>query len=136
MKIKTYHDYLAISIIITIAIICVCIALFLMGTFSIPGCIFYNKFNVYCPACGATRAFIHLLNGDIFESIISNPMVFYLILVVIIYLILYLYIKLKDREEELITKYCKVSFYIGIFLILANFIMRNILLYMYNVHIA
>lgn len=136
MKIKTYHDYLAISIIITIAIICICIALFLMGAFKIPGCIFYTKFNIYCPACGATRAFIHLLDGNIIESVISNPMVFYFIAVVISYLVLYVYIKLRNKPEAIITKYCKVSFYIGIFLILGNFIIRNILLHVYNIHIT
>ncbi len=136
MKIKTYHDYLAVSILSTIAIICICIALFLMGAFRIPGCIFYTKFHIYCPACGATRAFIHLLNGNVWQSIISNPMVFYLILVVIIYLGLYLYTKLKGQKEEMITKYCKISFYIGIFLIITNFIIRNVLLHVYNIHIA
>ena len=125
MKIKTYHDYLAVSIIITI-----------IGAFRIPGCIFYTKFNIYCPACGATRAFIHLLDGNVLQSIISNPMVFYLILVVIIYLVLYAYIKLKNKKKKTITKYCKISFYIGIFLILANFIIRNVLLHVYNIHIA
>lgn len=136
MKIKTYHDYLAVSIIITIAIICVCIALFLMGAFRIPGCIFYTKFHIYCPACGATRAFIHLLNGNVFQSIISNPMFFYLISIVAIYLVLYLYVKLKRRKEEILTKYCKISFYIGLFLILSNFVIRNILLQIYSIYIT
>lgn len=136
MKIKTYNDYLAISIIITIVLICIGIVLFLMGAFSIPECIFYTKFNIYCPGCGGTRAFIHLLSGDIIKSIISNPSVFYFILFVIIYLILYAYIKLKNMEEKILTKYCTVGFYIGIFLILTNCIVRNILLHMYNIYIV
>lgn len=136
MKIKTYHDYLAISMTITIIIVCICIALFLIGAFSIPGCIFYTKFHIYCPACGATRAFIYLINGNVLASIISNPLVFYCIAFVCIYFLLYAYIKLKKRDEILLTKYCKVCFYIGIILTLLNFIIRNILLHIYNVHIT
>ncbi len=39
-------------------------------------CIYYTVFNVKCPGCGLTRAFIHLLSFDFTGAWDSNPLIF------------------------------------------------------------
>ena len=44
-------------------------------------CLIYSVFHINCPGCGATRASIALLNGDIITSLRQNCMVIIGILV-------------------------------------------------------
>lgn len=135
MKNKTYHDYVVLSIIIAICVICILIILFLLGAFKIPACIFITKFNFYCPACGVTRAFICMLKGNILGSILNNPIVLYCAITILGYFGFYIKIKLKKQSELFLSKYAKICFYIGMFILLANWILRNVLLHAYNIHI-
>lgn len=45
--------------------------------YELPGCIFLNVTGIPCPACGGTRAFLALLNGNIWLSFLFNPVVLY-----------------------------------------------------------
>lgn len=135
MKIKTYHDYIVVSIIITICVICILMLLFLLGVFKIPACIFITKFNFYCPACGATRACICMLQGNILESLLNNPIVLYCAISIAIYFGIYINIKIKKQSEIILTKYGKICFYIGAFILVFNWILRNVLLHIYHISI-
>lgn len=35
-------------------------------------CIFYNLFNIKCPGCGMTRAFYHMLRGNVMAALHNN----------------------------------------------------------------
>ncbi|MBP8993652.1 MAG: DUF2752 domain-containing protein [Bacteroidales bacterium] len=39
-------------------------------------CLWYKIFNVKCPGCGLTRAFIHLLSFDFSAAWDANPLIF------------------------------------------------------------
>ena len=39
-------------------------------------CLFHKMTGLYCPGCGATRALLFMLKGDIIKSLIFHPAVF------------------------------------------------------------
>lgn len=39
-----------------------------------PPCLFHHLTGLSCPGCGATRAFLHLVRGDLTAAIGSNPL--------------------------------------------------------------
>lgn len=51
----------------------VVLILFLILTF-MYGCPILQMFDITCPACGVTHAWIHFLNCEFIESFNSNPM--------------------------------------------------------------
>lgn len=133
MKLKTYHDYIFFSLVITIFIIFIFIILYSYNLFRIPACFFITKLGIYCPACGATRAFIYFLDYNIISSIYYNPIILYCIVTISIYLFIYLIIKITHKNEQILSKYGKTCFYIGIFISIFNCIIKNILLHVYNI---
>ena len=66
------------------------------------GCPFFKLFNITCPACGVTHAWIFLLNGDFLKAIKSNP--FFISLTVMFLRIIYCDIKSYTfkRNEKMI----------------------------------
>lgn len=47
----------------------------------LPPCLTYTFFGINCPGCGATRATITLLNGDIITSLRQNAFVIFGVLI-------------------------------------------------------
>lgn len=43
----------------------------------LPGCIFYEKYHLFCPGCGGTRAVICLLRGHFIRSFLCHPFILY-----------------------------------------------------------
>jgi hypothetical protein len=39
-----------------------------------PPCLFRELTGLYCPGCGSTRAFLHLVHGHPFAALRSNPL--------------------------------------------------------------
>lgn len=135
MKDKKFFDYLTFSIVLVGIIVCFCIFLFSFGFFTIPACLFITKFGFYCPACGATRAFLSLMSFDLVTSIKSNPFVFYTIFAIFVYFVLYIKLKMKKISETFLENYCKKASYIGISILLINWILRNVLLLIWHIGI-
>ena len=46
----------------------------------IPGCIFYKKLGILCPACGGTRFMISLLKFDLIKAFYIHPIFFLLVM--------------------------------------------------------
>lgn len=42
----------------------------------LPSCAFLGLFGFPCPTCGATRSLLRLSEGDLFGSLLMNPLVF------------------------------------------------------------
>ena len=54
----------------------------------LSGCTVRDKFNIYCPCCGGTRALKELLKLHIIKSLQYNPIVILTILYFILHIIL------------------------------------------------
>ncbi|WP_294617109.1 DUF2752 domain-containing protein [uncultured Bacteroides sp.] len=49
------------------------IRLFLSGPCGETACLFKRLFHIPCPSCGATRAIMALMRGEVGESLMLNP---------------------------------------------------------------
>lgn len=79
------------------------------------GCPVYKLFNITCPACGVTHAWIYLFNKNILKALKSNP--FFILLTVMFLRVIYLDIKrLKINSLEL-----KIYYIISLFAAIFNF---------------
>lgn len=81
--------------IFSVELLLILIAILLIKTINIldytPGCIFYLRTGLQCPACGGTRCVVSLLNGDIKSAFLFHPVfcvaIIYLLICNIVYLI-------------------------------------------------
>ncbi len=97
-------------------------------------CYFYTVHGVFCPGCGGTRAFEHLLYGHFLQSFLYHPIVvtvvFFLMFSTISY-ILYFITRGKVLYYELTMKH----FIIIDLIFVANFAVKNLLVLYFNYYI-
>ena len=95
-------------------------ALWLLAHFALkyvmlPECNFYNWTGLFCPGCGATRAAIALMNGDILLSLRQNALIVVLLLIMAA---MYIELLLKVVFEKRFKSPVFNLKFLGIFLIL------------------
>ena len=72
MKKSIYLKILTIGIPIVIAIAFILKDSIVWLMYLLPSCLFYQRFHLYCPACGNTRSILALSRGDIISSLRYN----------------------------------------------------------------
>lgn len=96
---------------------------FLEKKIPIPTCPIHKYLNIYCPACGCTRAIISLLKLDIISSIYYNPIILYSIISINIYLI-------NESVKKILKKGLNIPYELiiklGLVILLVNFIVKNL----------
>lgn len=97
---------------------------------TLPPCLFFRLTGLYCPGCGGTRACIALLHGHILQSLIYHPVVLYGTAIYTVYTACNLLaLFTKGRHFPLRgMAYRDIYLYIAVGLIIANWILKNILL--------
>lgn len=87
-----------------------------------------------CPGCGGTRAFKALMRGDLAASIGFHPLVAYGGLIFLWYMVSNtaekIIWKIGGRKIHIGMRYKNAYVWIGFAIMMANFIIRNILIFM------
>lgn len=115
----------------------ICIAFFLMimvcvllfgETFLnlIPNCFFHAMTGYYCPGCGGTRATFALLHGRFLRSFYYHPFVGYVAVVGGWFMISQTIEYLSKGKIAIALHFRQVYMWIGIFLIIANCLVKNL----------
>lgn len=89
-------------------------------------CIFRIITGLKCPGCGITHVLFSLINFDIKNAFISNPLVFIYLPFIVIYYIYNCYIYIYNKEDKVLVK---ISNYIWITIIMVTLafgIVRNV----------
>lgn len=90
-------------------------------------CMFQTVTGLYCPGCGGTRAVRYLLTGQIGKSLQYHPLVFYTAVVVLAEAGSAV-IARKTGKPERYLGHEKLLLYLGVGIILLNWIVKNYLL--------
>ena len=95
-------------------------------------CLFHLLTGLYCPGCGGTRAVKYLLQGQILKSIQYHPLVVYVAVVAAGGAASHLLARILHRPGLKMSKY-DWYVYIGIGVIVVNWIFKNILLVVWRI---
>lgn len=90
-------------------------------------CIFHLITGLYCPGCGGTRAAKYLLTGQLGKSLQYHPLVLYTAAVVLLEMASAVIAK-KTGKPERYLGHEKLFIYLGVGIILLNWIVKNYLL--------
>lgn len=129
MYLTKRKDYIYVSIFLTYVIIIFMITIyniFLKNYISIPDCLIYRYFGIFCPACGGTRAIISLLDFKIKESFFYNPFVIYSLTVSTMYLLVETVNRIFNKN---ISINWKIFIFFGLILLTVNCILQNTVLH-------
>jgi hypothetical protein len=101
----------------------------------LPECTFYRITGLYCPGCGGTRAVTALLKGKLLTSLYDHPFVLYLAVY---------YAAFMGSHTLALATHGKIRglgfypayFYVGVALILAQWLGKNYLLIRYGISLV
>ncbi len=99
-----------------------------------PECVFEAATGLYCPGCGGTRAVIALMRGHFIKSFLYHPAVPYAFVVYTVFMVRMFLVKhfgLKSGKDGRIN----IFIYIGIGIILVQWIVKLILLKRYGINV-
>ena len=71
-------------------------------------CIFKHVTGIPCPSCGSTRSILSIINGDLYDGLLWNPIGFLLLLILTI-TPLWLLIDIIFKKESLYRSYLKAE---------------------------
>ena len=93
-------------------------------------CLFHTLTGFYCPGCGGTRAAAALLHGKILTAVLLHPLVPFL--AVSVPTLLIWYILCRKKKKTFSQKLWKNVLWFGVFLLAANFLIKNALLILWG----
>ena len=70
----------------------------------LPGCFLYEKYHLYCPGCGGTRAVRALLKGQLLKSFLYHPVVLYTAVIYILFLFSNIFYRLSLTKRAFLLR--------------------------------
>lgn len=125
--------YIAATIFLVMGILfaVICDVFHLQFPLSSP-CFLDEQLHLYCPGCGGTRALFALMRFSLAESVLSNPIVLYLVFLFLYYYIgTTLAVLAKGRRIYFRPGYWMI--WIGVLLIIWTGVLRNVLAIRYGI---
>ncbi|MCR4792445.1 MAG: DUF2752 domain-containing protein [Lachnospiraceae bacterium] len=104
---------------------------FFPGLFGSGDCRFKEVTGFYCPGCGGTRAVRAFLSGHLIKSFIYHPFVPYCFFMWILYEGSHI-LEMLHVPHVKGMKFRSGYAYAGVIILFANFVIKNILLYVIN----
>lgn len=98
-----------------------------LSFFMLP-CIFRHITGLYCPGCGSTRALICLINHNLYGALYFNVGFVFGLFFFFLYIFCNTFSLLTKNKLNIGIKFKNIYIYIWVFLLLANCIIKNILL--------
>lgn len=89
-------------------------------------CILYMTTGIYCPGCGGTRAVLSVIHGHPLRAFLYHPFVFYSAVVGGWFLLSQTVELISGGRLPIGMKYRSVYLYIGIVIMLVNWLVRNL----------
>lgn len=96
----------------------------------LPGCLLLRFTGFYCPGCGGTRAVIALFQGQFVKSFFYHPLVIYAAAVGGWYLISHTIELISKGKYSIGMRYRDIYLYLAAALILINWIVKNLLIFL------
>ncbi len=117
-----------------LSIVAVTVFIFFGDKLSYGGitCAVYKMIHIYCPGCGGTRSFNHMIHGHIIQSILCNPFVPYTYAVYPVFMINTILVK-TTKKLGFTGFPVTVLILTGVGLLLAQWVIRNVLLLAFNI---
>lgn len=99
----------------------------------IPPCTLHEATGFYCPGCGGTRAICALFSGHIIASAFYHPFVAYALLLGGWFMLSQTIEKVSHLRLRIGMHYRPVYLWIGLSLILINFLVKNAVLIFFGI---
>ena len=93
----------------------------------LPPCLIYQISGYYCPGCGGTRAMRALLSGKLVRAACLHPFVPYAAFVYLFFMITQTIERVSRGKLRIGLRYRNCIVWIAVFLIIGNFLIKNIL---------
>lgn len=98
----------------------------------LPKCFLYQYFGIYCPGCGGSRALKALLEGKIFESFYSHPIILYTVIIYMVFMISQTLHYIFPSKVKGIH-FHEWFLYGALVVIVINFLVKNILKFCFGI---
>lgn len=96
---------------------------------SFPPCAIHAVTGYYCPGCGATRALIALLRGQLVRSLMYHPFILYVTAGGGWFMLSQTVERLSGRRIRVGLHFRYIYVWIGLALIFGNMFIRNVMVY-------